>query len=66
MYIRLVYCYVLFWDICIVLIIINIENEILLFYLEEYLELLYCVFFMVGVLMVFKEKNDNDVKYFKK
>lgn len=29
--------YVLFWDICIVLIIINIENEILLFYLEEYL-----------------------------
>lgn len=58
--------YVLFWDICIVLIIINIENEILLFYLEEYLELLYGVFFMVGVLMVFKEKNDNDVKYFKK
>lgn len=33
--------YVLFWDICIVLIIINIENEILLFYLEEFLELLY-------------------------
>lgn len=58
--------YVLFWDICIVLIIINIENEILLFYLEEYLELLYGVFFMVGVLMVFKEKNDNDVKFFKK
>lgn len=40
--------YVLFWDICIVLIIINIENEILLFYLEEYLELLYCVFFYGG------------------
>lgn len=54
--------YVLFRDICTVLTTINTENETLLPYLEEHLELLYRVFFTAGALMAFKEKNDNDVK----
>lgn len=53
--------YVLFRDICTALTTINTENETLLPYLEEHLELLYRVFFTAG-LMAFKEKNDNDVK----
>lgn len=54
--------YVLFRDICTALTTINTENETLLPYLEENLELLYRVFFTAGALMAFKEKNDNDVK----
>lgn len=54
--------YVLFRDICTALTTINTENETLLPYLEEHLELLYRVFFTAGALMANKEKNDNDVK----
>lgn len=46
--------YVLFRDICTALTTINTENETLLPYLEEHLELLYRVFFTAGALMAFK------------
>lgn len=49
--------YVLFRDICTALTTINTENETLLPYLEEHLELLYGVFFTAGALMAFKEKK---------